>query len=155
MPRRALGASPAPFFTYGQDPLTFDQVNAAISGAPIRIILFPAIGRHHCGAPNLRNFQELEGLADKDLLHIAVPGITAGIAERKVCEKETRYTAMLHHIHRRADDRGRDAVCFEMSGDQTHGLVTDRSKRAEDCRIRAVLAQSTRGATSSLVLRWL
>ena len=79
---------------------------------------------------------------DDRCLHIGIPRVTAGIAQRKIDKKKPCDTAVLHNIERRANDYSRDAVRLEMPGDQTHGLVTDWSERGEQGRIGLVLPQA-------------
>ena len=73
---------------------------------------------------------------------IAQLGELAEKARQEIGEEEAGDTAVFDDVPGRSDDHGRDAVRFEMSGDQTHGLVADGSKRAEKRGIGAVDPQS-------------
>mgnify|MGYP003347131234 CR=1 FL=1 len=68
--------------------------------------------------------------------------MAAGVAEREIGEQEPRHAAVLDDIARRADDHRRDAVRFQVAGDQTHGLVADRSQRGEDRGLGFVFLQA-------------
>src|SRR6185312_11653230 len=67
--------------------------------------------------------------------------MTARIAKREIGKEEAGNTAIFDDVPGRSDDNRRNAVRFEMSGDQTHGLVADGSKRTEERAVGAVVAQ--------------
>ena len=71
-------------------------------------------------------------------LHLFIPGLAKRISQRKIRKKETRYTTFLNNIPGRADNNGGYVIFFEVPGDQTHGLVADRSKRRKDQGINAI-----------------
>ena len=64
------------------------------------------------------------------------------VPQREVREDKARHAAVLDDVEGGSDDDGRDTVGFEVSGDQTHGLVADRSKRGQDGGVDAILLQS-------------
>lgn len=66
--------------------------------------------------------------------------MTTRITQWKIREDETRHAAMLHDVLGGADDDGGNTVRFKMTGDQTHGLVTDRSKRGQNGRVDLLLS---------------
>ena len=66
------------------------------------------------------------------MLHGDVKRLAARASQRKVHEHEPRHATVLDDIARRADDDGRNAVFFQVSGNQTHGLVADGSNRCQD-----------------------
>ncbi len=84
--------------------------------------------------------EQVEGEAHDVALHLPVIGNAAGVAERKIAEQEARDPAFLDDVSGRTDDHGGDAILFQMSRDQTHGLVTDRSQRNEQGDIHPVFA---------------
>ena len=45
---------------------------------------------------------------------------------------------VLNNVQRAADDDCRNAAVFQITGNQTHGLVADRSQGNEDCDIHLV-----------------
>ena len=45
---------------------------------------------------------------------------------------------MLNNVQRAADDDCRNAAVFQITGNQTHGLVADRSQGNKDCDIHLV-----------------
>jgi len=83
--------------------------------------------------------QEIERRFDDESLHHTVIGPTAGIAERKIGEDEPGHRALLDDVARAADDHRRRAGPFKLAGDQTHGLVADRSQWNEENGIQLVL----------------
>ena len=61
------------------------------------------------------------------LFHIA--GLAAGIAQGEIREQQARHAAGLDNIAGGGCNHGGDAVFFQMTCDQTHGLVADGSDR--------------------------
>ncbi len=49
-----------------------------------------------------------------------------------------RHTDMLNDVQRAADDDCRNTAVFQVTGDQTHGLVADRSQGNKDRDIHLV-----------------
>jgi hypothetical protein len=47
---------------------------------------------------------------------------------------------VLHDVLRAPDHDGRDTVLLQVTRDQTHGLVADRSDRSQDCDVNLFLA---------------
>ena len=66
-------------------------------------------------------------MLDDAALRFIVVGLAAGVAEWKVAEGEPRHAALLNDVAGTAQEDRWDTVRFEVPGDQTHGLVTDRS----------------------------
>ena len=60
-------------------------------------------------------------------LHIAIVGFATRVPKRKVCIKESWYATVTNYVMRRANNKSGDAIGFEVTRNQTHGLVTDRS----------------------------
>ena len=58
-----------------------------------------------------------------------------GIAEGKITEQKARDAAKLDDVLGAAHDHRRDAVRFQMSCDQTHGLMTHGSIGGDDGRV--------------------
>lgn len=86
-----------------------------------------------------RGLKQVEGHADDSPLHVLVVGLAARITERKVGKDKARYAALLNNIAGRAEDDRWDTLCFKMSGDQTHGLVTHRSQGDQQGNIDPIL----------------
>jgi hypothetical protein len=76
-----------------------------------------------------RCFEHIKRDVDDLALHRGVKRLPAWIAERKVGENEAGDAALLDDVARGADYDRRYAVRFEMTRNQTHGLVANRSKR--------------------------
>ena len=77
----------------------------------------------------------------------------ARIAQWEIAEEKARHAAMFDDVPGRADDHGRDAVRFEMTGDQTDGLVADGSKCCENRRVDLVFAQSPQDLRCVVLVR--
>ena len=107
--------------------------------APTRIV-FPFKRRSHGGAWHRGGIEQRQRQPHGLSLHVGIPRVSAGVSQREVAENEAGHAAMLHDILGGADDDGGNAVGFEMTGDQTHGLVTDRSKRRQDRRLDLFLS---------------
>ena len=65
--------------------------------------------------------------------------MAARVAQREIREDETRHAAVLDDVEGGSNDDGGDTVGFQISGDQTHGLVADGSKRGQDRGVDVVL----------------
>ena len=100
----------------------------------------PAKGRLQRRQRIARGLKQVEGHADDGPLHILISRLAARIAERKVGKDKARHPALLNNITSRAEDDRRNAVRFEMPGDQTHGLVTYRSQGDQQGNIDPILA---------------
>lgn len=105
-------------------------------GFAVRPSLGPLDGGSRLPGP----FQEFQRAACNPVLHSRVPRLAAGVAEREVHEQEAWHAALLDDVPGRADDDGRNAGGFQVPCDQTHGLVTDGSKRDEKGDVDTVLA---------------
>ena len=95
------------------------------------------------GARLIGRFQNIDRLPDDRALHVDVVWFSARIAERHVGVDEPWYTAMLRDIECRAQDDGRHAFGFEVTGDQTHGLVANRSQRYQQRDVDGILAAAS------------
>lgn len=87
-----------------------------------------------------RRLEEIECDTNDCSLHHGVIRLPARVAEGEVREHEAGNPALLDDIPRGADYYGRNAVRFKAAGDQTHGLMADRSKRYEKRNIDSVSA---------------
>jgi hypothetical protein len=87
-----------------------------------------------------RGFKKVERDANDRALHHWIIRLATGIAERKVREHETRHAALLDYVARGADDDRRNSVGLEVPGNQTHGLMTDRSERHQQRNVDIVSA---------------
>ena len=85
-----------------------------------------------------RRFKEIKRDTDYRLLHHRIVRLTARVTERKISKYETGNSALLDDILCSADYYCGNAVCFEVPGDQTHGLVADRSERNQKRNIDLV-----------------
>jgi len=83
----------------------------------------------HGGARKARSLQQVERNANDRSLHQRIIRLAAWVAEGEVRENETGHPALLDDIPRRADHDGRQTIRFKVPGDQTHGLVANRSER--------------------------
>ena len=90
-------------------------------------------------------FQQVQRLSDDPALHVTVKRLTARAAQWEVNEDEPRYAAMLDDVAGRSNDNGWDAVFFQMTCDQTHGLVADGSDRCQDGDVGAFLSALRQG----------
>ena len=82
---------------------------------------------------------EIECLVEGEIVCRAIAGRTAWVPERKVGEHESRDAALLDDVTSAADDHGWSPGGLEMACDQTHGLMTDGSKRDQQHHVDAVL----------------
>lgn len=87
-----------------------------------------------------RRLQQVERYANDRLLHRRIIRLATRVAEGEVREHETRDAALLDDIPCRADDDRRQAMRFQVSSDQTHSLVADRSEREEERDVDGVSA---------------
>lgn len=83
--------------------------------------------------------KQIECLTDDCQLHVALPGLAAGITQWEIHMQVTGNAAVLNDVDGRADDDRRYAIGFKMPCYQTHGLVTDGSQRHQQCQINLVL----------------
>ena len=111
----------------------------------------PAKGRLQRRKRIARGLKQVEGHADDGPLHVLISRLAARIAERKVGKDKARHPALLNDIARRAEDDRRNAVRFEMPGDQTHGLVTHRSQGDQQGNIDPVLTTEVEHGRGILV----
>ena len=98
-----------------------------------------------------RGLKQVEGHANDGPLHVFISRLAARIAKRKVGKDKARYPTLLNNIARRAEDDRGNAVRFEMSGDQTHGLVTHRSQGDQQGNIDPVLTTEVEHGRGILV----
>ena len=63
----------------------------------------------------------------------------SGITQGKIAEQKARHATVLHNILGTTHHHCRNAVGFQMAGDQTHGLVAYWSIRHQDGGIGSVL----------------
>jgi hypothetical protein len=89
------------------------------------------------GHPGL--LQKIKGGSHDRVLHFGVPGLPAGVSQGEVGEHEAGDPAFLHDVAGGSHQYRRQAVLFEVPGDQTHGLVADRSEGREEHGVDAVL----------------
>ena len=111
----------------------------------------PLKGRLQCRARVTRRLKQVERHADDSPLHVLVVGLATRIAEGKVGKDKARHAALLNNIARRAEDDRGNTLRLQMSGDQTHGLVTDRSQGDQQGNIDPILATEVEHGRSILV----
>src|SRR5262249_54652273 len=138
-------------FAERKQTLPLGGIDATVARAPAGITIFPAERSLHGRPRPLRRLQKAKRLPDDRLLHGAIPGMPARIAEREVGEQKARNAAMFDDVQGRSDDDRRNAVLFKMSGGQTHGLVADGSKRAEHSAISALVPQLFKESRSDIL----
>jgi len=73
-------------------------------------------------------------------LALQVARLPAGVPEREIAEEESANTSVLDNVAGTAHHHCGNAICFEVAGSQTHGLVADRSGRNQNRRIDTILA---------------
>src|SRR5262249_61882832 len=86
-----------------------------------------------------RALEHAQREVDGEDLRVDVERTARGVAEREIAEEEAGNAALLDDVLGAAHDHGRNTVGLEGPGDQTHGLVTDRSARNEEGDVRRVL----------------
>ncbi len=91
------------------------------------------------GAGSDRRGRHSQRQVDDVALHRGIARLAARVAEREVNEEEPRDARFLHDVPGTPDDDRRDAGFFQTSRNQTHGLVTHRSKRHEQGDVDTVL----------------
>ena len=106
----------------------------------IGFTLRPCLWSLHGRPRQPSTLQKFQSATDDLVLHVRIPGLSTGIPKRKVHKQEARNTAFLNDIPGGPDDNRRNARGLKMSGNQTHGLVADGSKRNEEGDIDTILA---------------
>jgi hypothetical protein len=84
--------------------------------------------------------QQVQGASHDGVLHLSIPGLATWISQRKVGKQEASDSALLNDVPRATHDHRGYALLLQISRNQTHGLVADRSKRGEEYGIDAVLS---------------
>jgi hypothetical protein len=102
-------------------------------------IVFPLEWCLYGGAWNPGPNQKFKRRSHDRTLHFSVPRLTARISERKVGEHKAGYTALLYNVPRGAHYCCRDSSFLQVSCDQTHGLMANRSKGGEKHGINMIL----------------
>jgi hypothetical protein len=106
------------------------------------VIVAPDIGRLHGGAGCSCVLEQLHTEFKNLMLMIGIKTTTARIAEREIKEDEPGDSTVLDDVLGRSEHDGRNAVRFELTCNQTHGLVTDRSNRRHHRHIDLVFDAS-------------
>lgn len=84
-------------------------------------------------------FENGQGKLNHVELHRLVTRNSEWITKREIGEQESRHCTVSDDVEGRANDHGRDAILFQNSRRQTHGLMTDGSERNEEGKVRTVL----------------
>jgi hypothetical protein len=103
-------------------------------------VLAPDKGRLDCGPWKSGICKHIECKARNRSLHVRLVGAPARISEWEVAEEKARYAALFNDVARAANDDGCNAVGFEVSCDQTHGLVADGSQWDKQRHVYRVFA---------------
>ena len=111
----------------------------------------PLKGRLQRRARVTRGLKQVERHPDDSSLHVLVARLATRIAEGKVGKDKTRHAALLDNIARRAEDDCGNALRLQMSGDQTHGLVTHRSQGDQQGNIDPILTTEVEDGRGILV----
>lgn len=96
------------------------------------VLAAPAQRCLHGGFGGECRLDEIEGERSCEVLSVEVAGSPARVSERQVGEDEARNSALFDDVTSGSDDDRRDACGFEVTCDQTHGLMADRSKGNKD-----------------------
>ena len=64
-------------------------------------------------------------------LHVDIKWNTTRVTKGKINKQQSRYSTILHNIFRSRDHDSWNSVSFKMPGNQTHGLVANRSHRGK------------------------
>jgi hypothetical protein len=91
-------------------------------------------GTGHPGA-----IQQKKGTFQDRTLHFRVPRLSAGIPQWKVREYETGNATFFNYVFSATHDHCGDTIGLQMPRYQTHGLVTNRSKRRKKHGVDTVL----------------
>ena len=86
------------------------------------------------------SYDQLERRRSDLSLLVGVAGASSRVAERVVDVQQARNTSGFDDVLGTPDDHGGNAGFLDMACDQTHGLVTHRSKGNEHHRIDTVFA---------------
>jgi len=89
-----------------------------------------------CWAGELR--ESTERIVQNCVLNGGVVRLTGFKAERKIQKLGARRAACGHDVECAAKDQGRQASGFKVSGDQTHGLMADRSQWHKEQEIQSL-----------------
>ena len=146
--RLTLAARP----TQCQKSLPLRSIDATVTIAPARVFL-PRKGCPRRAPRSCRARERSQCQRHDACLHVATPRVAAGITQRKVGEYKARHAAVFDDVQGGPNDHGRNAVGFEMAGDQTHGLVADRSYGAQYGAVGSILAQAQENFRSILRCR--
>ena len=138
--------------TQCRQSLPLRRLDATVTAAPTGVFL-PRKGCPH-RAPWSRGVgEQSQRQRHNACLHVPTPGVAAWIAERKVSEEKARHATVFDDIQRRPNDHRRNAVGFKVAGNQTHGLVADRSYGAQYRAVGSILAQTQENFRSILCCR--
>lgn len=144
MKRVSGSGSVGAFGLFGAAPFSGgEQLGAVLVGdrherrSPV--VVRPAVGSLHGGAWHRGRLDDAEREIDDRSLVVGVEGAARRVAERVVDEEEAGDPALLDDVTGRTDDDGGDSGGFEATCDQTHGLVTDRSKWDEQRDVDTVV----------------
>lgn len=99
----------------------------------------PVHVRLHGGPGRKGRVEQIERGLDHELLGLPVIRGTTWVAERQIGEDEAGDRRLFDDVTSAADDDGGESGLLQPSSHQTHGLMTDRSKRDEQNQIDVVI----------------
>ncbi len=103
------------------------------------VVMSPRLGSLDRRPRRDRGNSDVERQRHDRRLHLTITGLPARIAQREVNEQEPRHPCLFHDVAGAPDDNCRDPSFFQPARNQTHGLVTDGSKRNEQRDVDAIL----------------
>ena len=124
-----------PGISLGQQPCAVFRPDTVIAITPVRVV-WPRNCRSGGCACDVGCFQQADGLLNDAGLRLLLKGRPTWVAKRKIGEEKSRNAAMFDNVAGGSDDDRRNAVFFKVTGDQTHGLVANRSDGNEERRVR-------------------
>ncbi len=132
-----FGLKSTPLFSFPGERFAVTIVDPHEGKAPF--VVSPAERRLNRGPGHPGLLQKVKGNPHDRVLHLGVPGLSAGVSQGKIGEHEAGDPAFLDDVAGRSHYYRGHAVFFKVTGDQTHGLVADRSECREEHGIDTIL----------------
>jgi hypothetical protein len=92
------------------------------------LVVTPAKWRLDRGSWHPCPLQQIQGRPHDRALHLNVPWLSARISQREVSEDEASNAAFFDDITRRTHYYSGNTIFLKVPGNQTHGLMADRSE---------------------------
>jgi len=102
------------------------RVNLHVCGAPV--VAAPVNRNLDRGLSDEGSFHQVQCCFDNQTLHRSIVGFATRIAQREIREREPWNGTFLDDVSSAADDNRWYSGLFDNTCNQTHGLVTHRSK---------------------------